>query len=107
MDSIFNSEPGSSGRLIQNPDMTKYQIGGERAEAFTYGLEDSINGTLVPALTTEEITTIHNEKPYHFEFGASAKDFDNPVVMEVRQHMFDSIKWLDSAQMGNDTALAP
>ena len=87
-------------RLIESANVTKYGIGGEKAGAFTYVLDskDYTDGetTTTPVSAIEVVTTIHDGKSYIFSFFASPENFDNPTLTEIRQHMFNSIKWLDS-----------
>jgi hypothetical protein len=79
--------------------MNKYKIGGEQAGAFTYvqtkkdysSSDSTYNG---PGAAAEVVSTIHNGQYYLFQFIASSENFDNPTLTEIRQHMFNSIKWL-------------
>ena len=49
---------------------------------------------------TEVVTTNHNKDSYIFQFIASPDNFDNPSLTQIRQHMFNSIKWLGSLHQG-------
>ena len=95
---VANFEAGYEKRLIETPDMNKYKVGGEQAGAFTYVLkkndylDDSTPTTLGTA--TEIVDTIHDGKAFMLQFIASGENFDNPVLSEIRQHMFKSLKWL-------------
>jgi hypothetical protein len=87
-------------RLIERANLTKYKFSGERTGAFTYVLDrkDFTDGetTTTPVTAIEVVTAIHDGKSYLFSFLASTENFDNPTLSEIRQHMFNSIKWKDS-----------
>jgi hypothetical protein len=89
------------GRLIEAANTTRYQLGGERSGAFTYVLDkkDFTGGetTTTPDSAIEEVATIHDGKEYIFSFVASPENFDNPTLTQIRQHMFDSIRWVNSS----------
>jgi hypothetical protein len=89
------------GRLIEGANTTRYQIDGERSGAFTYVLDkkDFTSGetTTTPDSAIEEVATIHDGKEYIFSFVASPENFDNPTLTQIRQHMFDSIRWVNSS----------
>jgi hypothetical protein len=89
------------GRLIEGANTTRYQIGGERSGAFTYVLDkkDFTGGetTTTPDSAIEEVATIHDGKEYIYSFVASPENFDNSALTQIRQHMFDSIRWVNSS----------
>jgi hypothetical protein len=78
--------------------MNKYKIDGENAGAFTFILKTkSYLNDLPPnyiGTAQEIVSTIHNGEAFLFQFLASGENFDNPVLSEIRPHMFNSIKWL-------------
>jgi PsbP-like protein len=86
-------------RLIEDANMTKYEIDGEKAGAFTYVMDSTefIDGETIttPVTAIEFVTTIHDGKSYFFSFLAGTGNFDNPTLTQIREHMFGSIKWLN------------
>mgnify|MGYP003580463528 CR=1 FL=1 len=88
--------PDVEGRLIEDIDFTKYNINGEPAGAFTYVWDRmNLNNTEpVPYAAFEQVITIHNNNSYSFEFTAGIDNFDDPTLADMRNHMFNSIKWL-------------
>jgi hypothetical protein len=100
IDSIVGSyDTDYDKRLIESANITKYQIGGERAGAFTYVLDsrDYSSGETIttPVHAVEAVGTIHDGKEYVFSFVASPESFDNTTLTNIRQRMFNSIKWLN------------
>jgi hypothetical protein len=97
---VANFEAGYEKRLIESPDIQKYKIGGQEAGAFTYVLEkkdyssDTTSSYNTLGTAAEVVNTIHNGQAYIVQFIASAENFDNPILTQIRQHMFNSIKWL-------------
>ena len=83
-------------RLIDDANVTKYKIDNEQAGVFTYVLDskDLDDTTSIPVTAAEVVTTIHDGEVYIFQFIASPDKFDNPIVTQIRQHMFNSIRWL-------------
>jgi len=84
-------------RLIENANITRYKIDGENAGAFLFVTDSKELGdrTPVPVTAAEVVMTIHNGKSYFFQFISSPETFDNPILTDIRQHMFNSIKWLN------------
>jgi len=84
-------------RLIENANITRYKIDGENAGAFVIVLDSKELGdsTPVPVTAAEIVMTIHNGKSYLFQFMSRTEDFDSPSLTGIRQHMFNSIKWLN------------
>jgi hypothetical protein len=80
--------------------VTKYEIDGEKAGAFTFVIDSKEYVNPVPVVTIEVVSTIHNGKGYVFQFMSKKDNFDNPTLTDIRQHMFNSIKWL---RAGNQT----
>jgi PsbP-like protein len=81
-------------RLIEDTNVTRYKIDGEKAGAYIYVLDerDSVTESK-PVVAAEVVVTIHNGKAYMFQFLARPSNFDSPTLTEIRQHMFNSIKW--------------
>jgi hypothetical protein len=84
-----------SFRLIDGANVTKYEIYGEKAGAFTYVLDSKEYDDSIPVVAVEAVNTIHNGKAYIFQFMSATENFDNPTLTDIRQHMFNSIKWLN------------
>ena len=82
-------------RLIDDTNITKYKIDREPAGAFTY-VEDEKDLNY-----TEPVPFVASEVVAQFTMGmdivfisAHPENFDDPTLADVRQHMFNSIKWL-------------
>lgn len=43
----------------------------------------------------EVVVTVHNGTGYILQFISDAENFDSPRTSDIRQHMFNSIKWLN------------
>jgi hypothetical protein len=77
-------------RLIENANLTRYTIDGDREGSFVYANQDKDDG-LTLGTAAEVIITVHNGTGYILQFFSSAENFDTPVATDIRQHMFDSI----------------
>ena len=90
VDNYFSID--SENRLVEDVNTSKYIIDGEKAGSFTYSsIDKRTNEALVGV---EDVTTIHNGNFYIFQYLTNVKYFDNPLNSAIRQHMFNSIKWL-------------
>ena len=91
-------------RMIENVNTEKYVIDGEKAGSFTYVEESTDPDTeYLPGIGIEMVNTVHNGQYYIFSFKSSTDFFDTPEVTKIRQHMFNSIKWLPQTISKNQT----
>jgi hypothetical protein len=81
-------------RLIENANLTRYTIDGERAGTFVSVLQDK-EDDLNLGTASETVVTVHNGTGYILQFFNSAENFDTPETTDIRQHMFESIKWFN------------
>ncbi len=79
-------------QLVEDVNISKYIIDGEKAGSFTYG--DSSKATNFALSGSEVVNTIHNGNYYIFQFSSKAQNFDDSQNTAIRTHMFNSIKWL-------------
>ena len=70
-------------------------IDGEKVGAFSY---DEIYSTNF-ILKKEEIILIHGDMFFKFLFSYKEGEFDEEYITKIKDHMFNSIKWLNSTQM--------
>lgn len=91
-------------RMIENVNTEKYTIGGEKAGSFTYVEKSTDPDTeYLPGIGIEMVNAVHNGQSYIFSFKSSTDFFDSPEVTEIREHMFNSIKWLPQTISKNQT----
>jgi len=88
------SAGGYDPRLIEDTNVTRYQIEGEKAGAFVYVLDsrDTVTESK-PVVAAEQVIAFHKGKAYILEFLARPSVFDSPTLTAIRQHMFNSIRW--------------
>jgi hypothetical protein len=79
-------------KMVEDTNITKYMIGGEKAGSFTYGEYSKDTNNALTGI--EQVVTTHNGKFYFFTFQSSTKYFDDPSNTAIRTHMFESIRWL-------------
>lgn len=79
-------------RLIENSNFTRYSIDGERSGSFVSLLQDKEQG-LYLGTASEVVVTLNGNKGYILQFVIGAENFDTPKTTEIREHMFNSIKW--------------
>jgi hypothetical protein len=60
--------------LVEDVNPSKYVIGGEKANSFTYG--STVRGTDIATVGAEVVITYHNNKDYLFHFDSEAQSFD-------------------------------
>jgi hypothetical protein len=79
-------------RLIEGISTSRYKIGGENAGSYITVFEEK-DSDYKDAY--EFVITVHNNRIYQFSFMSHAGVFDTQRVTEIREHMFDSIKWFN------------
>lgn len=93
-----NSSDYIDYEIIEKPNMEKYTIDGVKATTFSYKIHD-IEGMPDLIVNGEVINVIHNGKFFTFEFEYPINKFDKEYINQITDHMFNSIKWLNSTQM--------
>lgn len=103
----FGERGDFTRQLASDANMTKYKLDGEPAGTFTYNLVTKPEFYDIPPTaisTTEVVTVIHDGRSYVFQFSAPTDEFNSQVPVDVfnstkttemREHMFNSIRWLN------------
>jgi hypothetical protein len=80
-------------RPIENANFTRYTLDGERAGSFVSVLQDK-DDEISLGTASEAVIAVHNGSGYILQFLSSAEYFDTPTITDIRQHTFNSVKWL-------------
>lgn len=78
--------------IVDDINMTKWEINGEKTGSFILGREDLFMPTNVQGM--EILLTYHNNHQYSIEFIANATIFDTPHFQNTEKRMIESIRWL-------------
>ena len=85
----FSFADNADYQLIETPTTNKYNIDGEKADAFSYKRIYSFGTFYV-----EEIVLIRDGKFFDFQFTYKEGDFDKDYINQIKDHMFNSIRWV-------------
>ncbi|HSF49560.1 MAG TPA: hypothetical protein VLA74_02265 [Nitrososphaeraceae archaeon] len=81
--------------IIEKPNMEKYTIDGEKASTFSYKKIHEVTGLPDLIINVEVINVIYNGKFFTFEFEYPINKFDEEYITKIKDHMFNSIRWLN------------
>jgi hypothetical protein len=77
-------------------------IDGQKAGTFVYTMEDKSETSSMVASQTW--TIIVGDHGYFITFGGLTDTFDSPEAIEIRDHFINSIKFLDTGDIDNNTS---
>ena len=94
---MYDSEPVIQDKFriknVEPINFTKYTIDGEPAGTYVSALR-SISPKYEIPLGEQVVVTKHNGTIYTFTFASFGDVFDSPELTKIREHMFESIRWL-------------
>lgn len=77
--------------IVEDINMTKWEIDGEKTGSFILGRE---KGSPYNLEGMEILLTYHNNHQYKIEFITNATIFDTPYIQNTEKRIIESIKWL-------------
>jgi hypothetical protein len=91
--------------IIEKPNMEKYTIDGEKAGIFSYKEIHDVTGLPDLIINVEVINVIHNGKFFTFKFEYPLNKIDKEYINQIKDHMFNSIKWVEKEKVKENLEL--